>query len=179
MRHTKSTVGWVAPVAHLAPAMIAIALTTFYPLTMALLNSFREWRVNEARAPQGFVGVHHYVRAFTDATFYNAAWVTLIFTVLSVVFSVGIGLGIAVALNRASRLTSLTKALLILPFAIAPALKGYSWRFMFNPDYGIYDRILDTALPFTRSVNWLGDPFPGARRRGVQRRCGDGRRSSH
>ncbi|GAB2739426.1 carbohydrate ABC transporter permease [Amycolatopsis magusensis] len=144
---------------HLAPALIAIVLTTVYPLASALITSFRHWRLNETREPGEFVGLEQYQRAFTDATFYNSAWVTLQYTVISVVLSVGIGLLIALVLNRPGRLSALTKALLILPFAVAPALKGFSWRFMFNPEYGVYDHMLGVVLPFTDDVNWLGDPF--------------------
>ncbi|MDI5982483.1 carbohydrate ABC transporter permease [Amycolatopsis magusensis] len=144
---------------HLAPALIAIVLTTVYPLASALITSFRHWRLNETREPGEFVGLEQYQRAFTDATFYNSAWVTLQYTVISVVLSVGIGLLIALVLNRPGRLSALTKALLILPFAVAPALKGFSWRFMFNPEYGVYDHMLGAVLPFTDDVNWLGDPF--------------------
>ncbi|WP_410599605.1 carbohydrate ABC transporter permease [Amycolatopsis sp. lyj-90] len=144
---------------HLAPALLAIVLTTVYPLVSALITSFRHWRLNETREPGEFVGFDQYQRAFTDATFFNSAWVTLQYTVISVVLSVGIGLLIALVLNRPGKLSALTKALLILPFAVAPALKGFSWRFMFNPDYGVYDQMLGTVLPFTDGVNWLGDPF--------------------
>lgn len=154
--------GWrkrVEPYMHLAPALLAIGLTTLYPLVSALITSFRHWRLNETQEPGEFVGVEQYSRVFTDETFYNSAWVTFEFTAISVVLSVGIGLGIALILNNRSRLSGFTKALLILPFAVAPALKGFSWRFMLNPDTGVYDKMIDTALPFVGDINWLGDPF--------------------
>jgi multiple sugar transport system permease protein len=149
----------VAPYAHLAPALAAVLLTTVYPLVMALINSFRHWRLNESRAPGGFVGFEQYARAFRDDTFLNSVVVTLRFTVISVVLSVGLGLAIALVLNRKSRLSGFTKALLILPFAVAPALKGFSWRFMLNPDHGVYDAMVGSVLPFAKDVDWLGTPF--------------------
>lgn len=154
--------GWrrrAEPYMHLAPALLAIGLTTLYPLVSALITSFRHWRLNESQEPGEFVGVDQYSRVFTDDTFYNSAWVTFEFTAISVVLSVGIGLGIALILNNRTRLSAFTKALLILPFAVAPALKGFSWRFMLNPDTGVYDKMIDTALPFVGDINWLGDPF--------------------
>ncbi|GLZ15555.1 sugar ABC transporter permease [Actinomadura sp. NBRC 104425] len=147
------------PYAHLAPALIAIVLTTVYPLVSALVTSFRHWRLNETRTPGRFVGFDQYVRAFHDGTFFNSVWVTAWFTLLSVTLSVGLGLAIALILNRRGPLTALTKALLILPFAVAPALKGFSWRFMLNPDHGVYDKMIGAVLPFTADVNWLGEPF--------------------
>ncbi|SFB55967.1 carbohydrate ABC transporter membrane protein 1, CUT1 family [Amycolatopsis marina] len=147
------------PYLHLAPALLAIGLTTIYPLIAALINSFRHWRLNETRGPQEFVGLDQYSRAFGEETFFNSVLVTAQFTVLSVVLSVGLGLGIALVLNRATRLSAFTKALLILPFAVAPALKGFSWRFMLNPDYGVYDRMINSIFPFTEDIDWLGSPF--------------------
>ncbi|GAA3967552.1 sugar ABC transporter permease [Actinomadura viridis] len=148
-----------APYLHLAPALAAVVLTTVYPLVAALVNSFRHWRLNESRTPGAFVGFDQYARALRDDTFLNSVVVTTRFTVISVVLSVGLGLAIALLLNRRGRLTGLTKALLILPFAVAPALKGFSWRFMLNPDHGVYDKMLGTVLPFTSDVDWLGDEF--------------------
>ncbi len=150
---------YAAPYLHLAPALLAIVLTTVYPLVSALVTSFHHWRLNETREAGEFVGLEQYQRVFADDTFVNSALVTLQFTVISVVLSVGLGLGIALVLNNRTRLSALTKALLILPFAVAPALKGFSWRFMLNPDTGVYDQLLDAVLPFADDINWLGDPF--------------------
>ncbi|MFV2172715.1 carbohydrate ABC transporter permease [Actinomadura sp. LOL_016] len=147
------------PYLHLAPALAAVLLTTVYPLVSALVTSFRHWRLNESRTPGGFVGLEQYQRAFQDDTFFNSVMVTLWFTLLSVVLSVGIGLAMALILNRRGPLTGLTKALLILPFAVAPALKGFSWRFMLNPDHGVYDKMIGAVFPFAADVNWLGEPF--------------------
>lgn len=148
-----------APWLHLAPALVAIGLTTVYPLVSALITSLREWRLTETRAPAGFVGLENYRRALADDQLWNSLAVTLQFTVISVVAAVGLGLGMALLLNRAGRLSRITQAALILPFAVAPALKGYSWRFMLNPDTGVYDRMLDTVFPFAQDVDWLGSPL--------------------
>ncbi|MYW01084.1 sugar ABC transporter permease, partial [Streptomyces sp. SID3343] len=145
-----------APFLHIGPALVVIVLTTVYPLASALITSFRHWRLNESAEPGRFVGLANYRATFADPNFTNALWVTAVYTVISVVLSVGLGLGMALLLNRPGRLAGTTKALLILPFAVAPALKGFSWRFMLNPDYGVYDKILDTALPFTSDFDWLG-----------------------
>lgn len=150
--------GRSAPLVHLAPALLAIGLTTVYPLLSALVTSLQEWRLNETRAPGGFVGLENYRKALGDEQLWNSLTVTLQFTVVSVVAAVGLGLAIALLLNHASRLSRFTQAALILPFAVAPALKGYSWRFMLNPDTGVYDRMLDTLFPFAQDIDWLGSP---------------------
>lgn len=53
----------------------------------------------------------------------------------------------------------LVKITLILPYAVAPALKGFSWRFMLNQEYGVYDWLVKTIFPFMEGTVWLGSAF--------------------
>lgn len=143
----------------LTPALLILAGTTLYPFIYSFITSFRVWKLTRSPAPGGFVGFDNYIRAFTDAGFWNSVWVTIVFTVISVVLSMVIGLAIAIILERATKLNIFVKSLLIFPFAMAPALKGYSFRFMLNPDYGIIDAIIDTVFPFMSDIVWLGEPY--------------------
>lgn len=143
----------------LGPAVAVVLATVGYPLVSAAMTSFRTWKLNESSEPGPFVGLANYVKAIKDEAFHNSIIVTLEFTVISVVLSLVIGLGIALLLQRRSRINTLTKTVLILPFAVAPVLKGFSWRFMLNADYGIYDHLVNTALPFTDGIIWLGNAF--------------------
>jgi len=143
----------------LTPALLILAGTTLYPFIYSFITSFRVWKLTRSPAPGGFVGFDNYIRAFTDAAFWNSVWVTIVFTVISVVLSMVIGLAIAIILERATKLNIFVKSLLIFPFAMAPALKGYSFRFMLNPDYGIIDAIIDTVFPFMSDIVWLGEPY--------------------
>ena len=183
----KRWVPWVL----IGPALFVIVMTTIYPLLAALYFSFHKY--NLRRAPQFAIqiGEHgvsvdlslltldNYTRAFSDSRFINSLEVTFWFTVISVALSVVIGLFIAVVVQKGGRLHTLTKVLLIFPFAVSPALKGYSWRFMLNENYGIYDLLIDSlmvkplnalislvnALPvveiplISESIVWLGDKF--------------------
>ena len=183
----KRWVPWVL----VGPALLIIALTTVYPLLAALYFSFHKYNL---RKPTQFAiqigenGIHidwsllslnNYVLAFGDSRFINSLHVTFWFTVLSVALSVIIGLFIAVIVQKGGRLHTLAKVLLIFPFAVSPALKGFSWRFMLHEEYGIYDLLIDqlivgpinallslfNALPFveipliSESIVWLGDKF--------------------
>jgi len=143
----------------LTPALLILAGTTLYPFIYAFITSFRFWKLTKSPSPGGFVGFDNYIRAFSDANFWNSVWVTIVFTVISVVLSMVIGLAIAIILERATKLNIFMKSLLIFPFAMAPALKGYSWRFMLNPDYGIIDAFIDAVFPFMADVVWLGEPY--------------------
>ncbi|MEM9952385.1 MAG: sugar ABC transporter permease [Chloroflexota bacterium] len=187
----RSWVAWVLA----SPALLIVALTTTYPLLAALYFSFHDYTLR--RLPEfaiqfrsspdeplisfdaSLLTLDNYIRAFNDTRFLNSLNVTFWFTVLSVVLSVVIGLAIAVVVQKGGFLHTVTKTLLIFPFAISPALKGYSWRFMLNENYGIYDLLIDqlivvplnalirlfNILPLpdiaqiSLEIVWLGDEF--------------------
>lgn len=142
----------------LAPALLVLGLTTLYPFGYAFAISLRHWQLNRSIAPEEFVGWANYVRAFSDAGFINSVVATVIFTILSVALSLLIGGAIALLLfYYQGRFSTILKALLIFPFAVSPALKGYSWRFMLNPSFGVLDMVIDFILPPLKNVVWLGE----------------------
>lgn len=142
----------------LAPAIVALGSTTLYPFFRALITSFRVWQLDKTPTPGAFVGFENYIRVFSDPNFGNSVVITLIYTVISVALSIIIGLTIAMLLHRPGKFNIFLKICLILPYAMAPALKGYSWRFMLNPYFGVVDALLDIVMPWWQDVVWLGNP---------------------
>lgn len=155
MHSQEKHVKWIL----IIPTLLILVGTTLYPFLYSFITSFRFWRLTRSPHPGGFVGLANYIRAFGDAAFWNSVWVTVFFTFVSVGLSMVIGLTIALILERVTRLNTFMKSLLIFPFAMAPALKGFSWRFMLNPDYGILDAMIDAVFPFMSDVVWLGEPY--------------------
>jgi multiple sugar transport system permease protein len=84
--------------------------------------------------------------------------VTATFVVLDVSLTILVALGLAILLLRQGFGTSILRTLLILPFAMSPALIGISWRFMLNPDYGAFNRTIAAILPFMRNTDYLASP---------------------
>jgi multiple sugar transport system permease protein len=143
----------------LAPAMLLIAATSAYPLLFALNSSFRRWQLSRSPLPGEFVGFDNYARALTDRFFLNSIQVTAVFTFISVTLTIVIGLGMALVLQKPGRLNTFIKTLLIFPFAVSAALKGYTFRFMLNPEYGIIDQIIDFFFPFSKDLVWLANEY--------------------
>jgi multiple sugar transport system permease protein len=143
---------------YLGPALVVVLATITYPLLSALITSFREWQLNESPTPGAFVGLENYQRVLQDGGFWNSVGVTVLYSVISVSITMVLALAIALVLQGPGKFKAVAKTMLILPYAVAPALKGFSWRFMLNENYGVYDTILD-KIPFTQGIVWLGDPF--------------------
>jgi len=143
----------------LAPAMLVVGLTTLYPLGFSFWTSFHDWRLIKSLMPGAFIGWENYITAFTDdPVFWTVMRVTARFVVVDVVATILAALGLALLLMRAGFTRSLLRTLIILPFAVSPALIGISWRFMFNPEYGAIHHTISTFLPFMAKTDWFASP---------------------
>lgn len=143
----------------LGPAMVVIGATVIYPLASSFITSFRDWRLTNSPLPGPFIGFDNYIRAFTDTNFLNSLKVSGLYMLLSVSLTLIIGLGIAMLLSKPTRLNTFARTLLIFPFAVAPVLKGFSWKFMLNPEYGIYAKMIGDVFHPLRGYVWLGHEF--------------------
>jgi multiple sugar transport system permease protein len=142
-----------------APALAVIAATLLYPLASGLWLSFQDWDLSRAPRPGPFVGMENYVRALTDdPDAWESLHVTAVFTTLSVVFTLTLAMMLALLLAGPGRLEVSARTLLVIPFAMSPALVGVSWRFLFNPEFGAAAALVGGVVPSLRGVALLADP---------------------
>lgn len=143
----------------LAPAFLLVGFTTVYPMLTSFWTSFHVLNLAKSLELGRFVGIENYQEAFQhDPEFWTVMRVTAVFVVLDVALTVLAALGLAILLLRAGFGQSLVRTLIILPFAMSPALIGISWRFMLNPDYGAFARSISAVLPFMHNVDYLASP---------------------
>lgn len=142
-----------------APAVLVVGATAVWPLYESLRLSMHAGRLSRPDFPQGFVGADQYTWAFFEQpAFWNSVWVTASFTLVTVALTTLLALCFALLLARGGRFRSGVQSLLILPFAMSPALIGVSFRFMFNPEFGLFDAFLGRLIPGAENINWLSDP---------------------
>jgi len=103
------------------PGILWVLAFTIYPLIRSLTLSFTNARMGK---PGEFVGLQNYIRAFSDYRFINSAWITLFFVACSVLFTVGLGLGLALLFNRRIRGQRVFRSLFTLPMFTAPIAIG-------------------------------------------------------
>lgn len=141
------------------PAFAVVAATLLYPLTYALYLSVLEWDLSRSATPGPYVGTENYVRALTDdPDVWSSLGVTATFTALSVVFTLTIAMALALLLAGPDRLRVSARTLLVIPFAMSPALVGVSWRFLLNPEFGAASAVIGAAIPPLRGAALLADP---------------------
>ncbi|HOX88915.1 MAG TPA: sn-glycerol-3-phosphate ABC transporter permease UgpA [Burkholderiaceae bacterium] len=84
-----------------------------------------------------FVGLENFRTLFSDPHYLASFRVTVVFSVLVAGLGLSIALLLAVCADRVIRAASGYKTLLIWPYAVAPAIAGVLWLFMFNPTLGV------------------------------------------
>jgi multiple sugar transport system permease protein len=140
------------------PAVVAVFATAVWPLIDSAMLSFRTWKLSRSRVPGPFVGTDNFAQAFSSPDFINALTNTILFVVLSVGLTTVLALGLALLLAKGGPLRRFVQTLLILPFAMSPALVGVSWRFMFHPEFGLFAALFGKIFPPLAGVNWLATP---------------------
>src|SRR5690554_549286 len=111
------------------------------------------------RNPQ-LVGTANYVEILGDSAFWNAARNTAVFTIVSVVVHLVLGLVFAMLLNTeliGRRLRAAFRVVLILPWLFTIAIVAVLWRMLLNP-HGVVNYVLNTAGLDVGLTDWLGEP---------------------
>lgn len=141
------------------PAVLVVFATAIWPLLESFRLSFTIGRLNRPGFPQGYLGFENYTWAFAqEPAFWNSVQVTAVYTIITVALTTLAALGLALLLAPGGRLRSGVQTLLILPFAMSPALIGVSFRFMFNPEFGLFDAFFGLLIPPLAEISWLSDP---------------------
>ncbi len=126
--------GWTLPLLLILPQM-AITLVFFYwPASQAIWQSFL--REDAFGLASEFVGFENYVSLFEQPEYYRAMVTTAIFSSLVAFFSLACALLLASQADKNLRAGQAFKTLLVWPYAVAPAIAGVLWLFMFHPTLG-------------------------------------------
>lgn len=141
------------------PALLVVAATLLYPLVSAVVISLHDWNLGRSSTLGPFVGAENYARALTDdPEALGSLRVTAVFTVLSVTATLVLAMAMALLLAGNGRLEANVRTLLVIPFAMSPALVGVSWRFLLNPEFGAVSASLGALVPPLKNTAVLADP---------------------
>jgi sn-glycerol 3-phosphate transport system permease protein len=136
--------GWVLPAVLLAPQLAVTLVFFFWPAAQAILQSVR--REDAFGLLTVFVGLENFAALFADPDYVGSFMVTAGFSVAVAVLALAPGLLFAVMVDRVVRGAAFYKTVLLLPYAIAPAIAGVLWMFLFNPSIGVV----------VAGLRWLG-----------------------
>ena len=119
----------------LAPQGIVIAAFFFWPAAQALLQSLQQ--TDAFGTSTQWVGLENFRNLFNDPTYLASFSTTAIFSALVAGLGLTLSLTLAYFADRVVRGAGIYRTLLIWPYAVAPAVAGVLWMFMFAPSIGI------------------------------------------
>lgn len=119
----------------MAPQVAVIALFFFWPAAQALLQSVQQ--SDAFGTSVDWVGLDNFRNLWNDDTYLASFYTTAIFSTLVAVVGISVSLLLAVFADRIVKGALAYKTLLIWPYAVAPAVAGVLWLFMFAPSVGV------------------------------------------
>ena len=128
------------PYALVAPQIVITILFFFWPAVQAVWFSFQLQDAFGLKSQ--FVGLQNYMALFNDGNYLESFKITALFSVLVAFFGIAISLVLATMADRVLRGAMAYKTLLIWPYAVAPAIAGVLWAFLFAPSIGIVSYVL-------------------------------------
>ena len=138
------------PYAYMLPAILFVAIFLLYPAVYTLYVSFTDW--DGLTAPE-FIGLENYLQMFKEPVFGTSVVNTIIWVVATLLFPVGLGLLLAVFVNRIP-LQEFFKAIFYLPYAISATSIAVIWTYMLAPT-GVVNEVLKMVGLGTLAKPWL------------------------
>lgn len=147
------------------PALVMLGAIYGYPLLRLVWLSLHKFTLPQliGTKPVEFLGLQHFTEMFTDPFFWVVVLRTVVFMIVCVVVTMGIGLGIAVVMRHASRSVRLIlTGTMILAWASPWLVVTAVFQWMVDYKFGVVNYILD-QLPFIEfsSHNWFVHPWQG------------------
>lgn len=143
------------PWAYMAPAMAILLLMTIGPAIFIFYSAFRN--DNILGGPGQFVGLDNFVNVVTNAAVQHAFLITFGFVVVAVALEMVLGFALALPLAAQTPANKVGAALMLLPFAVTPAVAAMIFKQLLNPNYGWVSYYLG-FLGLPHGTDLLGNP---------------------
>lgn len=147
--------------AYLIPGAIGFIAVVLVPFGMNVYLSLTRFR---GVGTPTFIGFDNYTRLFADPTFWASFLNSMVFIFAMAIVPTIFGVLVAALLfdfitpRFGARASSVMRAMFYLPQILPIAVAGVLWKWMYQPDYGVLNSILDTIGLGALRQNWLGDP---------------------
>lgn len=149
----EKTTGWLL----MLPALLILGLVFIYPIARAFYLSWFTENLGTQLQPV-FAGMGNYQRMLGDGRFWQSLYNTSVFTAISVLLELILGLAIALVLDKSFFGRGIVRTLAIIPWALPTAVMGLAWAWIFNDQYGVVNDILMRLGLIDTGINWLGTP---------------------
>jgi multiple sugar transport system permease protein len=145
--------GWL----YVAPALAILLALTVVPAVYLVYSSLFDYTLLNEEARR-FVGFDNYTAVFGDPNIRGDFGRTFLFVAIAVTLEMLFGVLLAVPLARKTRGNTIATTLLLLPFAITPAVSALIFRQLLDPNFGWIDHYLGAIGIAHEPIEWLSNP---------------------
>lgn len=142
-------------VGFLVPAIVLVGLLIYVPIVRVLVSSMT------APVPltteREFIALSRYAELLTSDTFWNVVNNSLTWTIGVVLIQNVLGLSAALLLNLGLPLQRLSRTILLVPWVLPGVAAALLWRFMYDPQLGLFNALLQSAGAIETGIPWLSD----------------------
>ena len=127
----------------IAPTILLLLAINIFPLLWVVYLSFTNYRANRPNEPVEWVGLRNYERILGSEDVWGYLQVTAHFVGSSILLQVVLGFGLALLINRRFAGHATWTTLILLPMMLSPAVVGVFWTYIFQPQSGIFNYIVN------------------------------------
>ncbi len=138
----------------LLPTFTLLGLFIAYPFMRGIMLAVTDARVG---VPGRFVGFENFAKLAVDPIFHSVVRNTILYTAVTTVFKLALGLWLAILLNREFKFKAFTRAFILLPFIVPTVLACFAWKWMFDPTFSVLNWGLWKLGVIVKPLQWLGD----------------------
>ncbi|MEM0936785.1 MAG: sugar ABC transporter permease [Pseudomonadota bacterium] len=125
-----------------APTIFLLLAINIFPLIWTLRLSFTNYRANRLNREPEFIGLRNYERILTDSDIWLNMQATAHFLFWTIFFQVLIGFTLAWLINKKFKGNDLWTTIIVLPMMLSPAVVGNFWKFLYQPQIGLFNYIV-------------------------------------
>lgn len=137
-----------------APWLIGFFIFTLGPFIASFVISLHQWDI---LTPMQYVGLRNFERMLQDNLFWQSLRVTLLYTVFAVPLQLALAMLLAVLVNGNGAVKLFFRAVFFLPSVTAGVAVAVLWRWLFNPEFGLINYLLDAVG--VQGPPWLSSPY--------------------
>jgi len=152
--------------AYISPAIIGMVVLVFFPLVFGVWIAFTNYSREIALTSSEFKfpTLIRFIEVFTskNSDFWDIFFVNIWWTVINIIFSVSLGVAMALILNREEmKFKKLYRTLLVLPWAVPSYVTSLMWRAMFQKEFGAVNQIFAPIYDLfgMDSLQWLSKSY--------------------
>jgi multiple sugar transport system permease protein len=140
----------------IAPAAAFLLVFLAYPLGLGFWLGMTDATIGQ---PGRFVGFANFVSLAHDQIFWLSVFNTILYTVVASVLKFGLGLYLALLLNRRLPLKSIIRAVVLLPFVTPTVLSAIAFWWIYDPQFSIISWSLIKLGLIHQYIDFLGQPW--------------------